>query len=84
MQSSNLPIERGINEPPHYVILDDRACWEVLQSDIKKAEHFRYWAHDFAGPAIVRYVALLPTMVFPIVLIHFTAKAVPIVVELRS
>lgn len=42
------------NQPPRFVMLDDRAVFEVLNSDIPKAKMAQNWPHEFGGPAKVR------------------------------
>lgn len=48
------PVKYNINEPPRYVILDDRAAHEVFVSDIPRAYITKYWPHDFGGNGSVR------------------------------
>lgn len=40
--------------PPKFVLLDDRAVWEVIHSDISKARISQWWPHDFAQQAKLR------------------------------
>jgi len=40
--------------PPKYVILDDRAAYEVSSSDIPRATTVKYWSHDFGGAGKIR------------------------------
>lgn len=49
------PFKFRINEPPSNVILDDRAVYEVLQSNIPRAQLSKRWSHDFSGQAAVRH-----------------------------
>lgn len=44
----------GKNEPPKYVILDDRAAREVLASDFPRTHITRFWPHDFGGNGSIR------------------------------
>jgi hypothetical protein len=49
------PIERGINSPPHYVALDDKAVWDIVS--IKKytvKERAAYWPFDFMANGVLR------------------------------
>lgn len=41
------PIKYEHNEPPKYVFLDDRACYEVMQSNVPRASLGKFWPHDF-------------------------------------
>lgn len=42
------PIVRGESEPPHYVYLDDRACYAIWSSGVyTKVELAEYWPFDF-------------------------------------
>lgn len=40
--------------PPKYVMLDDRAAYEVLFSDIPRAILPKHWSHDFGGSGRIR------------------------------
>ncbi|CAK4032951.1 Hypothetical predicted protein [Lecanosticta acicola] len=42
------------NQPPRFVILDDRAAFEVLKSDIQRAKLVHHWPHDFGGTGKLR------------------------------
>ena len=53
-RSGTGPVHASKNEPPKYVILDDRAAQEVLASDIPRAHWTKYWSHDFAGKGAIR------------------------------
>lgn len=55
MQLSWGTFKHRINEPPSNVILDDRAVYEVLQSNIPRAQLSQRWSHDFSGQANVRH-----------------------------
>ena len=44
-----------ITEPPSNVILDDRAVYEILHSNIPRAQLPKRWSHDFSGQASVRH-----------------------------
>ncbi|KAK0270022.1 hypothetical protein LTR35_014488 [Friedmanniomyces endolithicus] len=44
-----------MNMPPKHVILDDRAAWEVLESDIARRVILVFWPHDFAGTGTIRH-----------------------------
>lgn len=49
------PIVREDNSPPRHVILDDKACYDILQSEAYTArERGKYWIHDFATGGNVR------------------------------
>ena len=48
------PIVSKTNEPPRYVMLDDRAVYEVLRSDIPRTRTVVNWPHDFGGPGKIR------------------------------
>jgi hypothetical protein len=48
------PIQAARNEPPKYVILDDRTAHEVLASNIPRTHLAKYWPHDFAGNGSIR------------------------------
>ena len=37
------------------MILDDRAAYEILQSNIPRAQLMKRWSHDFSGQASVRH-----------------------------
>ncbi|KAK6441546.1 hypothetical protein LTR95_002218 [Oleoguttula sp. CCFEE 5521] len=43
-----------ISEPPKNVLLDDRALYEVLTSNIPKLVAAREWCHDLSGPGKLR------------------------------
>ena len=49
------PFRARITEPPSNVILDDRAAYEILQSNIPRAQLPKRWSHDFNGQASVRH-----------------------------
>ena len=40
--------------PPKFVILDDKATWDVLQGTIAKTNILKWWSHDFAGSGTIR------------------------------
>lgn len=40
--------------PPKWVILDDRAAYEVFTSDIPRANIVKLWSHDFGGAGKIR------------------------------
>ena len=40
---------RKKNMPPRFVVLDDRAAFEVFKSEIAKHNLPKWWSHDFAG-----------------------------------
>ncbi|KAK4502947.1 hypothetical protein PRZ48_006374 [Zasmidium cellare] len=42
------------NQPPRFVMLDDRAVYEVLESDIPRAKLAQNWPHEFGGIAKIR------------------------------
>lgn len=42
------------NTPPRFVLLDDRAACDVLESDIQRAKLTQNWPHDFGGPGKIR------------------------------
>jgi hypothetical protein len=48
------PIKRGVNEPPKYVILDDRTAYECYISDIPRQYLKQFWEHDFGGAGAIR------------------------------
>jgi hypothetical protein len=48
------PVKSQKNEPPKYVILDDRAAQEVLVSNIPRTHITKYWPHDFGGNGSIR------------------------------
>ncbi|KAK4542999.1 hypothetical protein LTR36_005997 [Oleoguttula mirabilis] len=48
------PMQNKVNMPPKHVILDDRAAYEVLVSDIPKATTVKVWSHDFGGTGKLR------------------------------
>lgn len=49
------PIERGINSPPHFVVLDDKAVWDIMQSKKYTAEErATFWPFDFGCNGVVR------------------------------
>lgn len=54
-QLSPGPFTARINEPPSNVILDDRAVWEILDSNIPRAQLAKRWSHDFSGQANIRH-----------------------------
>lgn len=43
-------LKYGVNEPPKYVLLDDRAAYEVFNSDVPGNKRTEWWSHDFASP----------------------------------
>jgi hypothetical protein len=48
-------ILRGKNEPPRYVYLDDRACFDILNSRIyTKLELKTFWPYDFDNTGSIR------------------------------
>lgn len=49
------PFRFRINEPPSNVVLDDRAVYEILQSNIPRAQLPKRWSHDFSGLSAVRH-----------------------------
>ncbi|KAK5113833.1 hypothetical protein LTR62_003217 [Meristemomyces frigidus] len=42
------------NMPPKFVILDDRAAYEVLSSDISRVKLSKFWSFDFVGSGKMR------------------------------
>nr|OQO28391.1 hypothetical protein B0A51_04884 [Rachicladosporium sp. CCFEE 5018] len=48
------PFKHRISEPPKNVLLDDRALYEVLTSNIPKLVAAREWSHDLSGPGKLR------------------------------
>lgn len=48
------PIKRDINEPPRFVILDDRTVHRLLESDMPRSSLKQYWSHDFGGTGTIR------------------------------
>lgn len=49
------PIERGINSPPHFVVLDDKAVWDIMRSKKYTAdERATFWPFDFGCNGVVR------------------------------
>ncbi|OQO13485.1 hypothetical protein B0A48_01713 [Cryoendolithus antarcticus] len=48
------PFKHRVSEPPKNVLLDDRALYEVLTSNIPKLVAARKWSHDLSGPAKLR------------------------------
>ncbi|OQO11120.1 hypothetical protein B0A48_05375 [Cryoendolithus antarcticus] len=48
------PYKHRISEPPKNVLLDDRALYEVLTSNIPKLVAAREWSHDLSGPGKLR------------------------------
>lgn len=48
------PIKSEVNEPPKYVVLDDRAAYECSASDIPRTYLVDWWSHDFGGNGQVR------------------------------
>ncbi|KAK5130734.1 hypothetical protein LTR08_001721 [Meristemomyces frigidus] len=42
------------NTPPKYVILDDRAAYEVYSSNIPRTQTVKFWSHDFGGAGKLR------------------------------
>jgi len=44
-----------MNMPPKHVLLDDRAAWEILKSDIARRVILVFWPHDFAGTGTIRH-----------------------------
>ncbi|KAK0345917.1 hypothetical protein LTR02_007549 [Friedmanniomyces endolithicus] len=55
LYQSNGGIVSKMNMPPKHVILDDRAAWEVLESDIARRVILVFWPHDFAGTGTIRH-----------------------------
>ena len=55
LQQSPGPFKARITEPPSNVILDDRAVYDILQSNIPRAQLPKRWSHDFSGQASVRH-----------------------------
>lgn len=53
-QSSVGPIRRDVNEPPKYVVLDDRACYEVQISDMHRKTLAESYTYDFASAGKIR------------------------------
>lgn len=54
-QSEIGPIERGINSPPHFVVLDDKAVWDIMRSKKYTAEErATFWPFDFGCNGVVR------------------------------
>ena len=53
-QSSIGPIRRDVNEPPKYVVLDDRACYEVQISDMHRKTLAESYTYDFASAGKIR------------------------------
>lgn len=51
---SDIGLISAKNEPPRFVILDDRAAFEVLRSDIQRTKIVQNWPHDFGGAGKVR------------------------------
>lgn len=49
------PFKSRITEPPSNVILDDRAVYDILESNIPRAQLSKRWSHDFSGQANVRH-----------------------------
>lgn len=48
-QSSLGPFIKGRNEPPKYVILDDQAVYDILQSKLYSRPNMaRFWSHDIS------------------------------------
>ena len=48
------PIKHEQNEPPKYVVLDDRAAQELEASDFPRAYLVKFWNHDFGGNGTIR------------------------------
>ncbi|KAK5114424.1 hypothetical protein LTR85_010247 [Meristemomyces frigidus] len=48
------PMQKQVNVPPKYVILDDRAAYEVFASGIPKTTSVKFWSHDFGGAGKLR------------------------------
>nr|POE74628.1 hypothetical protein CFP56_37159 [Quercus suber] len=42
------------NQPPRYVVLDDRAAWQVYNSDIPKSHRAQFWPDDFITGGALR------------------------------
>lgn len=54
-QSKIGPIVRGTNSPPHYVVLDDKAAWDILSSGVYTLkEKGQFWPFDFAVMGHIR------------------------------
>jgi len=47
-------VKSNLNEPPKYVILDDRAAQECVSSDIPRQYLGKFWGHDFSNSGIIR------------------------------
>jgi hypothetical protein len=56
MGDIDLPIERGSkNEPPHYVYLDDRACYYIYLSKMYSKEELKmFWPFDFSNQGQIK------------------------------
>lgn len=48
------PIKHNHNEPPKYVLLDDRAAFEIIKSDIPRTSLGKFWSHDFGLSGKIR------------------------------
>ncbi|GAB7353802.1 hypothetical protein MBLNU459_g4181t1 [Dothideomycetes sp. NU459] len=49
------PIIRGFNSPPKYVILDDKAVYDIMASAAYKPKELaKYWYHDFNQSGAIR------------------------------
>ncbi|KAF2479195.1 hypothetical protein BDY17DRAFT_327976 [Neohortaea acidophila] len=53
-KTGNGPIKQGANEPPKFVILDDRAVHDLIESDLPRAHLSKWWPHDFANQGKIR------------------------------
>jgi hypothetical protein len=54
-QSDIGPIERGINSPPHFVALDDKAIWDIVSSKKYTAkDRAAFWPFDFLANGVLR------------------------------
>jgi hypothetical protein len=56
MGDIDLPIERGSkNEPPHYVYLDDRACYYIYLSNVYSKDELKmFWPFDFSNQGQIK------------------------------
>ncbi|CAD0113917.1 unnamed protein product [Aureobasidium uvarum] len=54
-QSDIGSIERGINSPPHFVALDDKAVWDiVIAKKYTAKERATFWSLDFMANGVLR------------------------------
>jgi hypothetical protein len=57
LQSDVGPIERGCNSPPHYVVLDDKAAYDIITSKAyTNKERGQFWPFDFLGTGQIRTI----------------------------